>query len=156
MLDNGGNLQCVNKGSVAISAITSAIPLGAVGSKVLGRFVAKDKASLSTLHERGIKIPSGRKINTTLARSNKVKNTQGDIFKHVDFSPSKPHGGLSPHTHPNFRNTLPDGSIKSGISRHAQAYQEKILLMLLVKVLSRQEASNDRHYATYTCLAGLL
>lgn len=131
LLDNGGNLQCVDKGSVAISAITSAIPLGAAGaagSKALGRFVAKDKASLSTLHERGIKIPSGRKINTTLAGSNKVKNAQGDIFKRVDFSPSKPHGGLSPHTHPNFRNTLPDGSIRSGVSRHAQPVSRKDII----------------------------
>ncbi len=44
MLDNGGNLQCVDKGSLALSAGVGALPLGAVGaigSKVLGKFVTK-------------------------------------------------------------------------------------------------------------------
>jgi hypothetical protein len=77
------------------------------------------KPSLSTLHTRGTKIPGGRKIGDTLAGSNKIKNANGDTFKRVDFAPSKPHNGLSPHTHPNFRNQLPDGTIRSGVSRGA-------------------------------------
>jgi len=77
------------------------------------------KPSLSTLHTRGTKIPGGRKIGDTLAGSNKIKNSNGDTFKRVDFAPSKPHNGLSPHTHPNFRNQLPDGTIRLGVSRNA-------------------------------------
>ncbi|WP_293006000.1 RHS repeat domain-containing protein [Nitrosomonas sp.] len=44
LLNNDGNLQCVDKGSLALSAGIGAIPLGAVvaiGSKVLGQFVPK-------------------------------------------------------------------------------------------------------------------
>lgn len=44
MLDNGGNLQCIDKVSVALSAGIGAIPLGvvgAIGSKLLGQFVPK-------------------------------------------------------------------------------------------------------------------
>jgi len=93
---------------------------GITGKGPAAATVAKGKASPSTLHERGTKMPGGRKIEDTLAGSNKIKNEKGKTFKRVDFSPSKPHGGLSPHTHPNFRNTLPDGSVRSGVSGHAQ------------------------------------
>jgi hypothetical protein len=84
--------------------------------------------SPSTLHERGTKIPGGRKVDDTLAGSNKIKNSKGETFKRVDFAPSKPHGGLSPHTHPNFRNTLPDGSVRSGVSRHGQPVTRKDII----------------------------
>jgi hypothetical protein len=83
------------------------------------------KVSPSTLHERGTKIPGGRKIEDTLTSSNKIKNSKGEAFKHVDFTPSKPHTGLSPHTHPNFRNTLPDGRVRSGVSGNGQAVIRK-------------------------------
>jgi len=86
------------------------------------------KVSPSTLHERGTKIPGGRKIDDTLAGSNKIKNSQGETFKRVDFAPSKPHAGLSPHTHPNFRNTLPDGSVRSGVSGHGQPVTRKDII----------------------------
>lgn len=99
----------------------SETPLDRPFFALLGDFVATKsvKSSLSTLHTRGTKIPGGRKIEDTLAGSNKIKNSNGDIFKRVDFAPSKPHNGLSPHTHPNFRNQLPDGAIRSGVSRNA-------------------------------------
>lgn len=84
--------------------------------------------SPSTLHERGTKIPGGRKIEDTLAGSNKIENMHGETFKRVDFAPSKPHAGLSPHTHPNFRNTLPDGSVRSGVSRSAQPVTRKDII----------------------------
>jgi hypothetical protein len=86
------------------------------------------KVSPSTLHERGTKIPGGRKIDDTLAGSNKIKNSQGETFKRVDFAPSKPHAGLSPHTHPNFRNTLPDGSVRSGVSGHGQSVTRRDII----------------------------
>lgn len=79
----------------------------------------------STLHERGTKISGGRTIEGTIPGSNKIKNANGDVFKRVDYPPSKPHGGLSPHTHPNYRNQLPDGTIKTGVSRHAQPVTRK-------------------------------
>lgn len=82
-----------------------------------GVSVKSVKSTLSTLHTRGTKIPGGRKIGDTLAGSNKIKNGNGETFKRVDFAPSKPHNGLSPHTHSNFRNRLPDGSVRSGVSR---------------------------------------
>lgn len=46
LLSNGGNLQCTDIGSVAISAMTGAIPLGAVGalgSKIITKSVTKGK-----------------------------------------------------------------------------------------------------------------
>ena len=85
----------------------------------LGGATKSAKPTLSTLHTGGTKIPGGRKIGDTLAGSNKIKNANGDTFKRVDFAPSKPHNGLSPHTHPNFRNQLPDSSVRSGVSRNA-------------------------------------
>ena len=41
LFSNGGNLQCIDKSSVALSAGIGAIPLAAVGSKVLGQFLTK-------------------------------------------------------------------------------------------------------------------
>lgn len=94
--------------------------LGSFFTFIDGFFATKSvKPTLSTLHARGTKIPGGRKVGDTLAGSNKIKNASGDTFKRVDFAPSKPHNGLSPHTHPNFRNQLPDGTIRSGVSRNA-------------------------------------
>ena len=69
------------------------------------------------LETRGVKIPGGRKINDTIPGSTKVTNSQGEIFKRVDNPPSKPHGGMESHTHPNFRNVSPDGTVRSGVSK---------------------------------------
>src|SRR5690554_6324975 len=123
---------CIDVGQVALSAGLGAVSGGVLstGAKVAGRGgnVTNGKVSPSMLHERGVKIPGGRKIDDTLAGSNKIKNAQGETFKRVDFAPSKPHGNLSPHTHPNFRNTLPDGSVRSGVSGHAQPVTRKDII----------------------------
>lgn len=82
----------------------------------LAEFVAANKLPTG-LEARGVKIPGGRKINDTIPGSTKVKNSQGEIFKRVDNPPSRPHGGLESHTHPNFRNVSPDGTVRSGVSK---------------------------------------
>lgn len=64
-----------------------------------------------------MKIPDGRKINDTIPGSTKVTNSQGEIFKRVDNPPSRPHNGLDSHTHPNFRNVSPSGTVRSGVSK---------------------------------------
>ncbi len=49
MFSKGGDLQCIDKSSVALSAGMGALPLGAVsaiGSKVLGKFVATGLAKV--------------------------------------------------------------------------------------------------------------
>ena len=76
----------------------------------------------------GTKVPGGRKIADTISGSNKIKNAKGEVFKRVDFAPSKPHGGKSPHTHPNYRNPLPDGTVRSGVSRHANDVTRKDII----------------------------
>ncbi len=111
-------------GDFAASVVGVVSPVPGVGQaikvgKIASTAAKSVKPTLSTLHTRGTKIPGGRKIGDTLAGSNKIKNANGDTLKRVDFAPSKPHNGLSPHTHPNFRNQLPDGSIRSGVSRDA-------------------------------------
>lgn len=134
LYSNGGRLACLDPGRIGVAALAGGafggggaallrgLGLGRAalgGIKSGGKAATEVKTTLSSLHTRGTKIPGGRKLENTLAGSNKIKNTNGDTFKRVDFAPSKPHNGLSPHTHPNFRNQLPDGSIRSGVSRHA-------------------------------------
>jgi hypothetical protein len=49
LFSNGGNLQCVDKNDVAISALTGAMPLGvvgAIGSRVLGQLLIKGVTNL--------------------------------------------------------------------------------------------------------------
>ncbi len=77
LFGNGGNLQCIDKGEVAQSAALSAIPFGAVGaigSKLLGKFAAKgaDK-SLGNNPFKG-------KTNERIA----------DMFKKKGFEPKGP------------------------------------------------------------------
>jgi hypothetical protein len=72
------------------------------------------------LETRGVRIEGGRKINDTLPQGiTDVKNAQGDVFKSVHTPPSAPHAGMSQHVHPNYRNVLPDGSVRSGVSKGA-------------------------------------
>jgi RHS repeat-associated protein len=49
----------------------------------------------------------------------KIKNAAGEVFKEVHTAPSRPHAGMTEHTHPNFRNELPDGTIRTGVSNNA-------------------------------------
>ena len=46
-----------------------------------------------------------------------VKNAKGEVFKEVHTPPSRPHAGMAEHTHPNYRNVLPDGTVRTGVSR---------------------------------------
>ena len=72
------------------------------------------------LETRGVPIEGGRKIKDTLPEGiTDVKNAQGDVFKSVHTPPSAPHAGMSQHVHPNYRNVLPDGSVRSGVSKAA-------------------------------------
>ena len=103
--------------------VLGGIGIGAKAAKVAVK--AKPKVSPSTLHERGTKIDGGRKIENTLAGSNKIKDADGNIFKRTDYPPSKPHSDLSPHTHPNYRNALPDGTNRSGVSRAARKVNQQ-------------------------------
>ncbi len=71
LLNNGGNLQCVDKGSLALSAGIGAIPLGvvgAIGSKLLGKFAAKgvDKVvdAATPIGRRGSPIDVRRGTNS--------------------------------------------------------------------------------------------
>jgi RHS repeat-associated protein len=57
----------------------------------------------------GTRIPGGRTIDNTLPLKSQVRNVNGFIFKRVE---NAEHGGIKPHTHPYFRNTLPDGTIR--------------------------------------------
>jgi hypothetical protein len=80
-------------------------------------YAVKELAGLETL---GTRIPGGRKIIDTLPQGiTDVKNAQGTVFKSVHTPPSHPHAGMTTHTHPNYRNVLPDGSIRSGVSKDA-------------------------------------
>jgi len=83
----------------------------------LGVSLPRMQINASQLHTRGTKIPGGRKVSDTVQGSNTIRNSSFEAFKRVDFHPSRPHNGKSPHTHPNFRNELPDGSVRSGVSR---------------------------------------
>lgn len=49
----------------------------------------------------------------------RVKNAKGEVFKEVHTAPSRLHAGMAEHTHPNYRNVLPDGSVRTGVSRDA-------------------------------------
>ena len=48
-----------------------------------------------------------------------IKNAKGEVFKSVHTPPSAPHGGMEFHTHGTYRNVLPDGIIRSGVSKGA-------------------------------------
>ncbi len=66
LLSNGGNLQCIDTGSVAISAGMSAIPVGAagaIGSTFLGNIAAK-----GILTQNGLKITgfTGHGVNRAI------------------------------------------------------------------------------------------
>ncbi|MFT4926247.1 MAG: RHS repeat-associated protein, partial [Phenylobacterium sp.] len=82
----------------------------------------------SNLHTKGKKIPDGRKIESTIPGSNKIKNANGETFKRVDVAPSPSHGGLSPHTHPNFRNTTPNGKVRSGVSKKSAPVNKRDII----------------------------
>jgi len=69
---------------------------------------------VSSVARQGASLVS--RLRGLFGGSNKIRNANGATFKRVDFAPSKPHGGLSPHTHANFRNQLPNGTIRSGVS----------------------------------------
>ena len=63
---------------------------------------------------------SGRTISETLPQGiTRIRNAQGDVFKEVHTPPSRPHAGMEQHTHPNYRNVLPDGSVRTGVSKDA-------------------------------------
>ncbi len=48
-----------------------------------------------------------------------VKNAKGEVFKEVHTPPSRPLAGMAEHTHPNYRNVLPDGTVRTGVSKDA-------------------------------------
>lgn len=79
----------------------------------------------STLHQAGTRIPGGRTIDATIPGHTKVRNAKGRVFKHVDNPPSKPHAGVSRHTHPPYFNPSPDGKIRRGVERFGRP-QERI------------------------------
>jgi hypothetical protein len=49
------------------------------------------------------------------------------ILDHVT-PPSKPHAGLVEHTHPNYRNELPNGTIKTGVSGRGEALSRQDII----------------------------
>jgi RHS repeat-associated protein len=49
----------------------------------------------------------------------RIRSANGVVFKEVHTLPSKPHAGMVAHTHPNYRNVLPDGTVKTGVSNKA-------------------------------------
>jgi hypothetical protein len=95
--------------------------LSKFGGWAFGRGAAKTPAGMGPgLETRGVRIEGGRKISDTLPPSiTDVKNAQGEVFKSVHTPPSAPHYGMKEHVHPNYRNVLPDGSVRSGVSKGA-------------------------------------
>lgn len=74
----------------------------------------------STLHQAGTRIPGGRTIDATIPGHTKVRNAKGRVFKHVDNPPSRPHAGMSQHTHPQKFDRSPDGRIWRRVKRFAR------------------------------------
>jgi len=71
----------------------------------------------------------GRTVADTLPKGiTDIKNAQGGVFKSVHTPPSAPHAGMEFHTHPNYRNVLPDGTIRSGVSRSAKEMSRKDII----------------------------
>lgn len=92
---------------------------GVIGKMIAGR-AAKTGGMGPGLETRGVRIEGGRKINDTLPQGiTDVKNAQGDVFKSVHTPSSAPHAGMPQHVHPNYRNVLPGGRVRSGVSKGA-------------------------------------
>jgi RHS repeat-associated protein len=61
-----------------------------------------------------------RTIANTLPKGvTDIKNAKGEVFKSVHTPPSIPNAEIDFHTHPNYRNVLPDGTTRSGVSKGA-------------------------------------
>jgi uncharacterized protein RhaS with RHS repeats len=101
--------------------------LAAAGEELLGSAIpgAKTGATIAKGVDKAVDVFKGAKaakdvtpgILSGLPKGiTEVKNAKGEVFKEVHTPPSKPHGGLVEHTHPNYRNTLPDGSVRTGVS----------------------------------------
>lgn len=72
---------------------------------------APNPSTPSTLHQGGTRIPGGRTVDATIPGHTKVRNAKGRVFKHVDNPPSKPHAGMSQHTHLFRTDVAPDGRV---------------------------------------------
>jgi len=71
----------------------------------------------------------GRTIADTLPKGiTDIKNAKGEVFKSVHTPPSAPHARMEFHTHPNYRNVLPDGTIRSGVSKSAKEMSRKDII----------------------------
>ena len=80
LLDNGGNLQCVDKDEVVLSAATGAIPFGAagtLGNKLLKGLVTKKPVVIGENMKNRV-IPVAQKKG---ADYYKPRNTKGDPLK---------------------------------------------------------------------------
>jgi len=82
LFSNGGDLQCIDKSSVALSAGMGAVPLGAIsaiGSKVLGKFV-----STGTRTKKVEPIKNADGAHTTW----KTDPQTGKITRHETWTPN--------------------------------------------------------------------
>jgi uncharacterized protein RhaS with RHS repeats len=91
------------------------------GAKVVGREAAMAALPPLRLLRFGISAKGATQAGTSLLPKGitQVKNAKGEVFKEVQTPPSRPHAGMAEHTHPNYRNVLPDGTVRTGVSKDA-------------------------------------
>jgi RHS repeat-associated protein len=94
------------------------------GGKVLAKDFAKAataEVKIAALAEKTAAETGGRTIKQTLPKGiTDIKNSKGEVFKSVHTPPSAPHAQKEMHTHPNYRNVLPDGKVRTGVAKAAQ------------------------------------